>query len=96
MAKIIYSELDNESLLVESKNLTNEIRAFMDHNIISDRKINEFSTKIDEISKEVNTRVFETADEEMFLRLLAISANLDDMLNKLKISKESRMQPQPQ
>ena len=97
MAKIIYKELSDEVLLVESQNLMNEIKAFMNHDIISIRKINELSSKVYEISGELNVRGGRLRDEELALTMLSRRIDLAEVLMKLKNKcKESKPQPQPQ
>ena len=97
MAKIVYSELSDEKLLIETQNLMNEIRAFMNHDIISARKINELSTKVYEISGELNVRGSREADNELSLCMLSKRIDLAEMLMNLKKNnKESKSQPQPQ
>lgn len=97
MAKIVYSELSDEKLLIETQNLMNEIRAFMNHEIISTRKINELSTKVYEISGELNVRGGRSRNEELALTMLSKRIDLAEVLMKLKNNcKEAKSQPQPQ
>ena len=97
MAKIVYSELSDEKLLIETQNLMNEIKAFMNHDIISSRKINELSTKVYEISGELNVRGGRSRNDELALTMLSKRIDLAEMLMNLKKNnKESKSQPQPQ
>lgn len=61
---INYRELTGDELMVEMKNVANEVKAFMGHEIISTRKIKDLTNKSNEILAVVDEKLI--MSDEMF------------------------------
>lgn len=97
MVKIKYKNLSDEMLLVESQNLLNELKAFMNHIIISTKKMTELSNKVNEINSELKVRGSKEPQSKLSLCMLSTKVELEEMLIMLNNhNKEWNNQNQPQ
>ena len=91
MEERIYESHSDESLLVEAHNLVNEIRAFSGHHFVSERKVEQLSSRVNELVFELNLRSkkwLATGESEEIKEMVSIIAktieNLKSSLEKLK------------
>ena len=91
MEKGIYTDYSDELLLVESQNTVSEIRAFMGHHMVSARKIEQLSKRVNELVFELNLRSekwLKVGDSEEIKEMVSIISKLvsglKDSIEKLK------------
>ncbi|MBQ4541610.1 MAG: hypothetical protein IJA23_02020 [Clostridia bacterium] len=93
-----YKNLSDELIVIETQNIISEIKAFLHHDIISERKYTQLETKVYEISRELENRVkFLGEDAESVLTKNAVLGKVEQLNNLLQnLKKRVQSQPQPQ
>ncbi len=93
-----YKNLDDELLVVEMQNTISEIKAFLQQSVISYRKYTQLETKVNEISREIESRMKSFADSEESLAVKTLVSNKIAELKTLlsRLSEKVQTPPQPQ
>lgn len=93
-----YKNLSDELIVIETQNIISEIKAFLHHDIVSERKYTQLETKVYEISRELESRVkFLGEDDEAVSTKNIILRKVEELNNLLQnLKKRVQTPPQPQ
>lgn len=93
-----YKNLSDELIVIETQNIISEIKAFLHHDIVSERKYTQLETKVYEISRELENRVkFLGEDDEAVSTKNIILRKVEELNNLLQnLKKRVQTPPQPQ
>ena len=93
-----YKNLSDELIVIETQNIISEIKAFLHHDIVSERKYTQLETKVYEISRELECRVkFLGEDDEAVSTKNIILRKVEELNNLLQnLKKRVQTPPQPQ
>ena len=93
-----YKNLSDEVIVIETQNIISETKAFLHHDIVSERKYTQLETKVYEISRELESRVkFLGEDDEAVSTKNIILRKVEELNNLLQnLKKRVQTPPQPQ
>lgn len=94
-----YAKCSDEFLIVESQNTVNEIRAFMGHSFVSERKIGQLNSRVDELVFELNLRskkwLLEGDSAEIKEMVSILSKTVENLKSSLTSLKQKTIQTEP-
>ena len=94
-----YSDFNDESLLIESLNTISEMKAFMCHHCVSERKVEQLSTKVNELVAELNIRIKKlksSGDSKEINEMISILLNVvEELKNLIEKLRQRFLQTQP-